>query len=710
MRKRIILNDQGLYVDCIVSDDIISFEFENRLETLNDKVRLFKEGDSTYGILGLKRFVRISNGVINKVMSISTTEIRILCAFANRVDYLLKHQKEGKPTILSEFYNVVKKLYSLPLGWNKKQIHHTELHTHFTEILNPYEFINFLNKYNITYPINEDGELDFENGTPISYEELLSLGYKDKLVNSLRLDISKQSSFDDLDNVINKNRNRLLDRVITLNSKEVLDGREEEEFNKLEDELSILKSKMLDIKNSSIPKKEKGKLRDELNKGITLLNSKKKHLVTNYLYDDLLSASLDKMTREKIEYAEISFSNEKRLLYFSEEHKHDNRFNLLYSIDRTNKVEDFKKSSKNLEELLNTDKVIGVDIMGNEKELKGSEREDFKKKLMWLLPVLHIHPESVLRIHASEFVNASDNMLETLRIIDEVTKELRDACADLFGREWGVVPPPRIRIGHGVNISENPELVKLIQKYDVIVEINASSNFALGHIKSIDQIPLKYYKDNNIDYVISTDGGGVYSTSIHQEENLLKNKEEDGSPSKKTEESQIKINGSGNPNKDDKELFDKIKEYQESWDTKEHYDSFLDALAEEQKRVPDVFEKGQVNDELQELTRYIMDNDVELDNEYFGKMINIIKKLNEADKSDYSRIFLYLLEKELFPKRETPFKTLYYIDTLNNGKAKVSFLEENLRRLFEVVKDEYINTSNQIKTNEEIYGNNGWRR
>ena len=46
MRKRIILNDQGLYVDCIISDDIISFEFESGLEVLNNKVRLYKDLDS----------------------------------------------------------------------------------------------------------------------------------------------------------------------------------------------------------------------------------------------------------------------------------------------------------------------------------------------------------------------------------------------------------------------------------------------------------------------------------------------------------------------------------------------------------------------------------------------------------------------------------------------------------------------------------------
>lgn len=709
MRKRIILNDQGLYVDCIISDDIISFEFESGLEVLNNKVRLYKDGDSIYGILGLKRFVRINKNGINKVMSITSTEIRILCAFANRVDYLLKHKKEGKPTILSEFYSVVKNLYSLPKGWNKKQLHHTELHTHFTEILNPYEFINFINKYNVTYPINDEGELDFKNGIGVSYEELVKLGYKDKLINALRLDISGQSSFRDLTHVVNEARKSLLDRIINNNSLEVVKDRDEEEYKKLESELFSLRNQMDDIKKSNMSKKQKGSLRNELNNKLSVVFSKRKHLVTNYLYDDLLNASLDKLSKEKVEYSEISFSNEHRLLYLSEEHKHDDRFNLLYSIDRKDSVKEYKEYSKNLEELLNTDKVIGVDIMGFEEPLRGEERDNFKKKFLWLLPVLHIHPNSVFRIHASEFKDSSDNMFETLKIIDECAKELNDACSDLFGREWGVIPPPRIRIGHGVNINEKPELIKLLQKYDVVVEINASSNYALGNIDSTNQIPLKYYDENEISYVISTDGGGVYSTSINQEENILGIKDEEGSSIKKEKE-QINSNGSGIPSKEDVMLYQQIKDYQENIVVEEKYDSFSDALVEEQKRVENKDIKSQVNDELKDLTRYIMDHDVELDSKYYRSMISIIEKLNESNKSDYSRMFLYLFERDCFPKRETPFKTIYYIDNLKKEKEKLSFLENSLDRLFKVVNGEYINVSNQLKNDEDYFNKGGIKR
>ena len=230
MRERVLLNDQGLYVDCIVENGRISFEFESGLETLNDKVQLYKDGSVTYGLLGLKRFIRISKERISRVMRITTTEARMLCALSHRVDDLFKRKLIKDKSLVKEFYRNLKELYALPKGWSDKQIHHTELHTHFIEILNAEEFIKFINQYNVTYPINEDGNLDFKKGIPLTYQELVSLGYKEKLINSLRLDITKQSEFSDLTDVVNNNRRSLLQRIIDHNYDAVMKDRENEEF------------------------------------------------------------------------------------------------------------------------------------------------------------------------------------------------------------------------------------------------------------------------------------------------------------------------------------------------------------------------------------------------------------------------------------------------------------------------------------------------
>lgn len=713
MRKRIILNDQGLYVDCTNEDGRISFEFEKELSTLNDKVKVIKEGDISYGLLGLKRFLKIQKDKISKIMNITTTELRILCALSNRVDYLTENSEDKSINIVSEFNKVLKTLLSLPKGWNKKQVHKTELHTHFLEILNPREFVDFINRYDVLYPIDDEGNIDFKNGTKVTYDELVSLGYEEKLLNSLRLDVSSQSSFEDLtDNIIYK-RNGLLQIIVNNNQYNVIrkSSFNSQEFDDLEYYIDGLTRKMSkeEINKLGLSKKQRGVYRDRLNRELIKLISKRKYIVSNILYNELLNESLDKLSREKVEYSEISFSNEDRLEYLSREHTYDDRFNLLYSVDRTDKVDDFKKYSKTLERLLNTDKVIGIDIMGNESALKPGEYDEFKKKIAWLLPVLHMHPNSILRIHASEFKDATDNMLNTLKIIDELSKEINEACISLFGRDWGIIPPPRIRIGHGVNINKNPELISLIKKYDAVIEINASSNYALGNIKSLKDIPLEYYNENGIKYVISTDGGGVYSTSIHQEENLLGEKLSTSESLSDLNE-QINRTGSGSVTKEDKELYQMYRKVQEDTIEEKKYSSYMEALDYEKAANQGKSDKEVIEEEIKDLSRYIMDHDPEFDRDYFREMINTITNLNNNKRSDISKMFLYLLESELFPRRKTSFITIEYIDNIKNKKEITNQLELSLVRIFKVVRNEFITESNNIKKYLDGYNDNYGRR
>lgn len=702
MRERVLLNDQGLYVDCIVENGRISFEFESGLETLNDKVQLYKDGSVTYGLLGLKRFIRISKERISRVMRITTTEARMLCALSHRVDDLFKRKIIKDKSLVKEFYRNLKELYALPKGWNDKQIHHTELHTHFIEILNAEEFIKFINNYNVTYPINEEGNLDFKKGTPVSYQELVSLGYKEKLINSLRLDITKQSEFSDLTDVVNNNRRSLLQRIIDHNYDAVMKDRENEEFISSDEDIKRLEKEMDEITSSDLSKKEKGERKKEINKRLEGPRRIRKNIISNTLYDDLLVTSLDKLRHEKVGYTEISFSNANRLKHLSEEHEFDDSFNLLYSIRREKSIEDFRKASEEVEELLNTSKVIGIDIMGHEEALVGKELDDFRSKMMWLLPVLHLHPNSLLRIHASEFKDTSNNMLQTLKTIEDLTRELNDACGDIFGRDWGVVPPPRIRIGHGANIIENPELVRLIKKYDVVVEINASSNYALGNIKSIRDLPLDFYKKNKIKYVISTDGGGVYSTSILQEENLLNERDNEV----ESEEMKKGLDGVEKPSVNDRVTYEGLKPIIEIATSKKDYKSYEEALGDEKEKQGSMSNQEFVNREIQNLEGYIMDMDPDYDQDYYREMKSIIIELNNKDKTDIAKTYLYLLERELFSERETAFKTLHYLDKVkkeNNDELNNNLIND-LIRLYNLIEKSYMMNRESIL---HYYNDNG---
>ena len=138
--------------------------------------------------------------------------------------------------------------------------------------------------------------------------------------------------------------------------------------------------------------------------------------------------------------------------------------------------------------------------------LDDSYKDSIYNKLLPMVGVLNKYDKSVLRLHSGEFANTetnTENILETLVRI----------CNDL-----GInIPPPEVRVGHGLHIEENKRLVDLLRLFDCIVEVNASSNFALGHVKDLREIPYQFYLDNGIRVVLSTDGGGFYSTSNGQE-------------------------------------------------------------------------------------------------------------------------------------------------------------------------------------------------
>ena len=91
------------------------------------------------------------------------------------------------------------------------------------------------------------------------------------------------------------------------------------------------------------------------------------------------------------------------------------------------------------------------------------------------------------------------NPERTLEIIDKIVQDNNLT-----------VPPPSIRLGHGLHIQKNSNYLSLLKKYNVIIEINSSSNFALGNVKNMSEIPYRWYYENNIPVVLGTDGGGFY--------------------------------------------------------------------------------------------------------------------------------------------------------------------------------------------------------
>ena len=712
MEKEIILNDQGIKIKCIIDGDNIVFEFPKSLEFLNKLIKIDNYLDSKYVRIGLKRIIKIKGNDIEKVSSMSTTEIRVLRAIYNNMNMnnkktnLIGNFKALKNEIKYAFDNM-KQLNKK--RWEDKKVLRTELHTHLIGILNSKEFIEFLNNLEISYPLDLEGNLDFENGSNYSYKDIVINGWEDKLFDSIRLPISEVSDFDLLNEKI-RNRERLLklyiDKYTTLLS-------DDKEWLKTEDhirsEITKLEIELMDLdkRNQGLSKKDIGKRKQKIKTKMDRLKSFKANYSTDLVYNDLLDSCLEKLDSEKVEYSEISCTNERRLKFMCDTHKNSDKFRFLFSIDRLKSEEKYKDAAYSLEGLLESKMVIGVDITGFEHSLSGEECNAFKDKLEWILPVLHIHPNSVLRVHAGEYEDSSINILNTLNVIKKTAEGINKACMSLFGEEWGIVPPPRIRIGHGVDVQKNPELIGLIRELEAVVEFNVSSNYALGHVDKLNDLPLDYYEKNGIEYVISTDGGGMYSTSLNQEQNIINNSSVTNvKPTKQVTKGNYVLDSNdsareiaSDSKKDyivsekDKNLYEKYMEFKSNKYVDTGYDSYTDALEAEKSiffdGTNDVSEYDKVKMELFRLKRYIMDNNPDIDYDYVSGRIELIERNNEDKKSDFAKIFLYLLEREVFSEIDTSFKSLEY---LSCGKLGDEF-ENDLRRLFKMVSDIYYQES-----------------
>ena len=705
VKKEILLNDQGLKVNCIIDEDDISFEFDNSCSFLSKLIRVETVRDIKLVYLGFKKILRITKDNVERILPVTTTEVRILRAYYNAMEEL-KSSKD-----LLSFFDEISNRIAVSIRnqkilnrkpWDDRRKISAEFHTHFVEILNGSEFIDFVNKHNIAFPINKDGELDFENGEEYTYKDIVFYGFDESLKNSLSLK-KEVSNFDELKRV-NRLRDKLIERCSKAYSKRLENDKEWAKTQKIIDEnIERIESKISDLQKIKKTKSSKyhGKINDSISRLNDELNNLKDYRNTYsscVVCNDLFDACLDKLSKEKVKYAEISYCNEKRIKYISDMHKGDERFKILFGMDRAKGIKHFARMSRDLESLLNDGMVIGADILGNEVPLDGSEYEKFKDQLEWILPVLHIHPNSVLRIHAGEFTNSTKNVYKTLKTIGEVSNKINKSCVDLFGKEWGVLPPPRIRIGHGINIEQNEELASVLREFDAVVEFNISSNYALGNVSNLGKLPLDYYDREGIEYVISTDGGGMYGTSLLQEQNIADSTkgttEGESSYSKKAKETEKKIIEDNKRldtevKEEDRELFKKFMDHKSEIRSGRKYSNYRDALDDENKIFDGQSEDKKIVEELFRLKRYIMDNHLEYDDEYFESRERVVLEYNEQRLGDFSKIYLYLLEKEMFPEFDSSFRSVEYISSVKTNDNKMDLELSKIYNLVQNVYDAY---------------------
>ena len=252
------------------------------------------------------------------------------------------------------------------------------------------------------------------------------------------------------------------------------------------------------------------------------INNISKNAAAKYIYNKLMNDSLRSLIKQGVEYVEISYSFHDRISNFQidEDIKDKIKCKFLLSTQRTTPAtsEDpnantFEKAAKNLAKVLKTGKCVGFDIMGEETKLRDEELDyadkcnSFMVKLEILFDTLLKFDNTTLRIHSGETSNSFDNTIKILKMIGEVAEKRKI-----------IIPPPEIRIGHGLYFDPSQEYIDLLKKFGCIIEINASSNIKLSNVESSKSIPYNFYLDNDIPIVISTDAHGLWYTTIKKED------------------------------------------------------------------------------------------------------------------------------------------------------------------------------------------------
>ena len=235
------------------------------------------------------------------------------------------------------------------------------------------------------------------------------------------------------------------------------------------------------------------------------------------VYNDYINSSLLELVNQGVEYVEISYSNPRIITNFVMDDYLKDKITckFLLSTDRSRSLKNMRQSIKSLRTLLVTSFAVGIDIMGQERpfsreELDPNNSKSFEKKLEMAFDELLQHNDTTLRIHSGE-IPSKDNTLLTLRMIEHIAT-----------KKGITIPPPEIRIGHGLHFNPSEDYLSLLKKFHCIVELNASSNYGLGNIKDYSEVPYSYYLEHDIPVVIATDGHGLYDTSIITEDKIAR--------------------------------------------------------------------------------------------------------------------------------------------------------------------------------------------
>ena len=83
-----------------------------------------------------------------------------------------------------------------------------------------------------------------------------------------------------------------------------------------------------------------------------------------------------------------------------------------------------------------------------------------------------------------------------------------------------------------------------------------------------------------------------------------------------------------------------------------------------------------------------MDNHIEYDQEYFNYRVSKVMEYSKITRGDFAKIYLYILEREMFPEIESSFKSVDYI---REDKIQKSIIDMEFSKIYKLVCDIYEN-------------------
>lgn len=223
------------------------------------------------------------------------------------------------------------------------------------------------------------------------------------------------------------------------------------------------------------------------------------------ILEEIMIESAKEYHKFGIEYVELSskwFANKDILalcekLFPKIKEQYNVEFKFLCAIDRNYDFEKIERYLRDAKEVIDSPCIAGIDILGEEKD-SILRIEPYLKKAVALVAT---HNRTI-RVHSGE-TNIPDNIYNTLRIIDNELENLDCKCLS-------------IRLGHCL-YGLTGEAINLCKKLNAIVELNLSSNIILKKSKYDFKKLFKTLLDNNIKFVLGTDGYAIYKTCPKKE-------------------------------------------------------------------------------------------------------------------------------------------------------------------------------------------------